>query len=183
MARNWKPRINLDSLRRSCCSAHWKESRRRSEVPIRQRSSDRHAHNHRHSRASERYRTLEGSYLDPQSRLEVDSSFGHQGSVLPWEIDGLVGMLTSNWPNWTNEGHLVGSWLQAHRRIEEIHIQAMPAESLAFVAAEESIRRTGRLEDDLYPTSHYCISESPFNLSVNRHHSLTLHFKGRPLTL
>lgn len=160
MALKSQPWINLDSLRRSCCWAHWKESRRHSEVPTRLKNFDRHGHNHPHSPASEHYHSLEVSFLGHQSRLEVDSSCARRGLVLPWGIDGLAGMPTSSWPSWKNEGHLVGSWLQAHRCTGEIHTQAMPAESLVFVAAEENIRRTDRLEDDLYPTSQSCISRS-----------------------
>lgn len=60
----------------------------------------------------------------------------------------------------------------------------MPAQSLVFVAAEENIRQTDRLEDDLYPTSQYiALVHLLIRLSINHHESLTLHFNGRPLTL
>lgn len=65
-----------------------------------------------------------------------------------------MGMLASNLPNWQIEAPLVVSWLQAHRRTEEIRTQGMPEESLGFVVAGVNIRQIGPLEDGLYPTSH-----------------------------
>lgn len=81
-------------------------------------------------------------------------------------------MLTSSWPNWKNEARLEESLLQDHHHTGEIHNQAMPAESWVFVAAEENIRRTDRLVDDLYPTSHTALVDPLINLSVIR---LTSH--------
>ena len=117
--------------------------RRRFEVPTRRKGSDQFVHNHRRLRESERCHNLEVSFLGLHSCLEVDSSFEHQGWVLPWETDGLVGMLALNLPNWQTGVLPVVSWLQAHRRTVEIHTQGMPEESLGFVVAGVNIRQIG----------------------------------------
>ncbi len=138
------PLVNLDSQLQSCCWEHLKGTRPRFEVPIQQTGSDHFGRNHQRLPASERCHSLVGSSPDLHSYLGVGSNFDRQGLVPPWEIDGLLGMLASSLPSWQTEAHLVGSLLQAHQHTGEIRIQAMPEESLGFVAAEVNIHRIDR---------------------------------------
>lgn len=74
-----KLHINPGSQLQSCCSEDLKGMRRRFEVPIRRKGSDRFGHNHQRLRASERCHNLEASFLGLHSCLGVESSFERQG--------------------------------------------------------------------------------------------------------
>lgn len=53
----------------------------------------------------------------------------------------------------------MGSWLQARRRTEEIHILAKLEGSSESGAVEGNSPQIDRLEDDLYPTAKRYVSK------------------------
>ena len=75
---------------------------------------------------------------------------------------------------------LEASWIVDHHIVES-HKQVKLESSSVSEEPEENNHRIGRLEDGLYPTTPDVNQQYPYTSRTDL--LLTLHFKGRPLTL